>query len=116
MNTVIHLLLQLNIGTEHGFWHISASMTLDFSYFEIKRPLSNCSFRKQTGIKIFLTLGVNILSSTTDIQVVLSYQCTVRVLVCNAKAPMYLRIIFVFLTVLYIHIIHPPVESDDISG
>ena len=73
------------IGPEHGFVHISAGMTLDFSYFERKRPLSNFSCRKQTGISIFLTLGVTLLASPTEIQLVLSYQCTVGAPVYSAK-------------------------------
>ena len=40
MNTVIHLVLRLIIGPEYDLVHIYAGMTLDFSYFGIKRPLS----------------------------------------------------------------------------
>ena len=78
------------IGPVHGFVYISAGMTLDFSYFGRKRPLSNCSCRKQTGISICLNLGVTILVSTTEIQLVLSSQCTVGAPVYSAKASMYL--------------------------
>ena len=53
------------IGPEHGLVRMSAGMTLDFSYFGIKRPLSNCYSRKKTVISMCLTLGVTILSSTT---------------------------------------------------
>ena len=116
MNPVIHLVLLLIIGPEHGFVHISAGMTLDFSYFGRKRPLSNCYCRKQTGISICLTLGVTILASTTEIQLVLSSQCTVSAPVYSAKASMYLRITLGFFTSLYMHLISPSVKSDAISG
>ena len=76
MNTIIHLGLWLIIVPAHGFVHISASMTLEFSYFGIKRPLSNCYCRQQIGISMCLTLVVTLLASTTDIQLVLSSQFT----------------------------------------
>ena len=107
MNPVIHLVLRLIIGPEHGLVHISSGMTLDFSYFGRKRLLSNFSCRKQTGISMCLTLGVTILSSTTEIRLVLYSQCYVGAPVWSAKASMYLRITLVFLTALYIHIIYP---------
>ena len=116
MNPVIHLLPQLIIGPYHGLVNISAGMTLDFSYFFKKRPLSNCSFRKQTRISICLTLGVTILSSTTDIQRVLSYQCSFGAPVWSDKSSTYLRITLVFLTALYMHLTSPSVESDAIAG
>ena len=65
MNPAIHLVLRLITGPEHGLVHISSGMTLGFSYFGIKIPLSNLSSRKQTGISMCLTLGVTILASTT---------------------------------------------------
>ena len=63
-----------------------------------------------------LTIGVNILSSTTEIQLVLSYQCTVFATVWSAKDSIHLQIFFVFLTDLYMHPISPSLESDDIAG
>ena len=87
MNTVIHLLLRMIIGPEHVLVHISAGMTLEFSYLGRKRPLSNFSGRKQTGISICLTLGVTLLASTIQVQLLLSYQCvcTVGSPVCSAN-------------------------------
>ena len=73
------------IGSKHGFVHISAVMTLDFSYFGTKRKLSNYSCRKQTGISMYLNLWVTLLASTTEIQLVLSSQCTFGVPVWSAK-------------------------------
>ena len=116
MNPVIHLVIRMIIGTEHSLVHISAGMTLEFSYFGRKRPLSNCSCRKQTGISMCLTLGVTLLAPTTEIQLVLSYQCTVGALVWSAKASRYLRITFVFLTAFYMHLISQSVESNAIAG
>ena len=60
MNPVIHLVLQLIIGTDHGLVHMSTGMNLYKSYLVIKRPLSNCSVRKKTGMSMCLTLGVTI--------------------------------------------------------
>ena len=51
-----------------------------------------------------LNLGVTILASTTEIQLVLSSQCTVGACVYSAKASMYLRITLVFFTALYMHL------------
>ena len=116
MNPFIYLLLQLIIGPKHGLVHISSGITLDFSYFGIKRPLSNFSCRKQTGILTCLTIGVNILASTTEIQLVLSSQYNVGATVWRDKDYMYLRINFVFFTDLYMNIISSSVKSDDISG
>ena len=72
LNPVIHLVFRLVITPEHDSVHISTVMTLDFSYFVIKTPLSNCSCMKQTRISTCLTLGVTIFYSTTEIQLVLS--------------------------------------------
>ena len=58
-----------------------------------------------------LTLVVTILASTTEIQLVLSYQYTFGVPVCIDKASMYLRITLVFLTALYMHIKSPSVDT-----
>ena len=77
MNPVINLLLCLIIGPEHGLVHISAGMTLEFSYFGTKIPLSNYSCRNHILMSMCLTLRVTILDSTTEIQIVLSYLCTV---------------------------------------
>ena len=54
-----------------------------------------------------LTLGVTILASKIEIQLVLSYQCNVGESVWSAKVSMYLRITLVLLTDLYMHIIYP---------
>ena len=62
MNPVIHLLPRLIIVPEHGLVHIFSGIALELSYFGINIPLSNFSFRKQTGISMGLTLGVNILA------------------------------------------------------
>ena len=63
-----------------------------------------------------LTLGVTLLASTTEIQLLSSPQYTVGAPVWSAKASMYLRITLVFLTALYMHLISPSVESDAIAG
>ena len=74
------------------------------------------SCRKQTGISVCLTLGVTILDSTTEIKIVLYYQCTVVVPVWSDKASVYLHITLVLLTALYMHLIYPAVESEDTYG
>ena len=63
-----------------------------------------------------LTTGVTILSSTIELELVLSSQCTVAVTVWSSKDSMYLQIDLVFLTALYMHLISPSVESEDIAG
>ena len=63
-----------------------------------------------------LTLGVTLLASTIEIKLVLSYECTVGLLVWSAKASMYLRINLVFLTALYMYLISSSVELESISG
>ena len=63
-----------------------------------------------------LTLGVTILASTIEIQILLSSQFTFGTPVCSARASMYLRKTLVLLTDLYMHIIPPSVESEDIAG
>ena len=63
-----------------------------------------------------LTLGVTILASTIEIQLLLSSQCTVGALVWIAKASMCLRITLVLFTALYMRLISPSVESDVIAG
>ena len=67
-------------------------------------------------MSICLTLGVTLLASTKEIQLVLSYQCTVGAPVWSARDYMYLQIILVLLTALYMHIIYPSVESEAISS
>ena len=47
-----------------------------------------------------LTLGLTILDSTTEIKLVLSYQCNIGALVWSAKVYVYLRITLIFLTSL----------------
>ena len=54
-----------------------------------------------------LTLGVTLLASTTEIQLVLSSQYTVVAPVWSAKASMYLLIALILLTSLYMHLIYP---------
>ena len=63
-----------------------------------------------------LTLVVIILALTAEIQLLLSYQCTIGAPVRSDENSMYLRINFVFLTALYMHLISPSVESDAIAG
>ena len=63
-----------------------------------------------------LTIVVTILASTTEIKLVLSYQCTFVAPVWIAKAYMYLRVNLFFLAALYMHLISPPMESDAIYG
>ena len=62
-----------------------------------------------------LTLGVTLLASTTENKRVLSSQCTVAAPVWHSKPYMYLWIVLAFLTSLYIHLISPSVESEDIA-
>ena len=116
MNTVIHLVIRLIIGPGHGLMHTSSGMTLELSYFGIKRPLSNFYCRKQTGISMCLTMGVALLASTTDIQLVFSSQYTVGAPGWIAKASMYPRITFDLLTALYMNLISPSLESYAIAG
>ena len=63
-----------------------------------------------------LTLGLTPLSSTTEIQLVLAYQCTVGAPVWSARASMYIRITLVLLTDLYMHLIYPSLDSESISS
>ena len=67
-------------------------------------------------MSIRLTIGVTTLASTSEIQLVLYYQCTVGEPVCIDKASMYIRTALVFLTALYMHIIYPSVHSEAIAG
>ena len=63
-----------------------------------------------------LNIGVTILASTKEIQLVLSSQCTIGAAVWGDKAYMYLRKTLVFLTAFYMHILFPSVESEAIHG
>ena len=63
-----------------------------------------------------LTLGVTILASTTEIQIMVSSQSTIGVLVWSANASMYRPITLFFLTDLYMHKVSLSVESEDIYG
>ena len=63
-----------------------------------------------------LTIGVTILASTTDIKLVLSYQCTAGATVWSGKDSMCIWITFILLTALYMHLFYPSVESDAIAG
>ena len=58
-----------------------------------------------------LTLGVTILASTTEIQLVVYSQCTLGAPVWSAKYSMYIQINLVLFTALYMHLISPSVES-----
>ena len=55
-------------------------------------------------MSIFLTLGVTILASITEIQVVLSSELTVGAPVWSAKAYIYTWMTLFFLTYLYMHL------------
>ena len=63
-------------------------------------------------MSMYLTLGVNILASTTEIQLLLPSKCTFDETVCSAKAPMYLHISLVLFTAFYMHVIYPSVDSE----
>ena len=47
---------------------------------------------------MYLSIGVNILSSTTEIQLVLYSQCTVGAPVCSDRSYVYIQITLVSLT------------------
>ena len=63
-----------------------------------------------------LTLRVTLLTSITEIQLMLSSYYTLGSPVWGDKASMYIWITLFFLTALYIHIISSSVESDAIDG
>ena len=63
-----------------------------------------------------LTLGVTILASTTEIQFVLYYQCTVGAPVWSAQDSMYLQIPLFLFTAFNMHLISPSVDSEAIAG
>ena len=112
LNLVVHLVPLLIIGRKHGLVHLYVRITLDFSSFGIKRPLSKFYLRKKTRIPICLTLGVNILALKKKKQLMLSHQCIVGASLWSAKDSMYLWIDLFFLAELYMHIISPSVESE----
>ena len=60
---------------------------------------------------VCLTLGVTVLASTTQIQLVLYYQCTVCAPVWIDKASVYIRIALVLLTTFGMNLISQSVES-----
>ena len=62
-----------------------------------------------------LTLGVTILASIAEIQLLLSSQYTISSPVCSAKESMYPRMTLVLLTALFMHLISPSVGSDSIA-
>ena len=95
--------------------HISAGMIIDFWYFGRNIPLSNGSCRNQTGTPTCLMIGVTILASTKEMQIVLPSQCTVVETLWRARASMYLQITLVFFTSLYMNIISSSVESEAIA-
>ena len=59
-----------------------------------------------------LTIGVNQLDSTTEIQLVLYFQCTFGAPVCSAKTFMYFQIALVLLIALCMYLIYPSVKSE----
>ena len=63
-----------------------------------------------------LTIGVTILASTTEMQLVLSSKCNVGAPVWSAKASVYRWIALFFLTDFYMHIIYPSVDSEATAG
>ena len=67
-------------------------------------------------MSMFLTLGVTILDSTRELQLVLSYQCTVCAPVRSANTSVYIQITLVFLTASYMRPISPSVDSEAIAG
>ena len=66
-------------------------------------------------MSIYLTLGVTTLASTTEMQLVLSYQCTFGAPVWIDKTSMYLQTALVFLTALYMRLISPSVNSEAVA-
>ena len=63
-----------------------------------------------------LTLGVTILSSTTERQLLLYSQCTVGALVWSAKVSAKLHIDLFLLKALKINLVYLPVESEYTTG
>ena len=85
--------------------HISSGITLNLSSLVTKRPLSNYSFIIQAVLSICLTLGVTILDSTTEMQLVLSSLCNVGAPVWSAKYSMWRQIALGIFTDLYMPLI-----------
>ena len=113
MNPSINLVLRMVILSEHRLVYISTSMKLGFSYFWIKRPLSNCSCINQTGTT-FLTLRLTILVKKRDtICVVLPMNFGAPL--CSTRASTFLRITLFFLTALCMHLIYPPEELETVA-
>ena len=54
-----------------------------------------------------LNIGVTIITSTTEMKIVLYYQCTVGAPVWSARVSMDLRIKLVLLAALYMNLIYP---------
>ena len=65
---------------------------------------------------MYLTLGVTILDSTTEMHLVLSFQFTVGAPVWRSRDSIYLLISLAFMTALYMHLIYPSLESEAIYG
>ena len=61
---------------------------------------------------MFLTLGVTLLSSTIEMQLVLYSHCTVVSPVWSSNAPIQHQITSVLLVALYMHLIYPSVDSE----
>ena len=62
-----------------------------------------------------LTIGITILYSTTETQLVSYSQCTVDAPVWSYKASIYVLIDLFFLTDLHMHLTYPSVESESIA-
>ena len=67
-------------------------------------------------MSMYLTAGVTILASRTEMQRVLSFQYTVGSPVCSARAYMYIWITLLLLESSYMHLTSPSVESEAIVG
>ena len=63
-----------------------------------------------------LNLGVTILTSTIEILIVLSSQCTFGAPVWSVKDYMYLQIALALLIELYMHLIYPSVKEYDTAS
>ena len=62
-----------------------------------------------------LTIGVTLLDSTIETQLVLYSQFIIGAPVWNDKVSVYLRISLVLLAYFYMYLIHPSVESQAIA-
>ena len=90
-------------------------MKLDFSYFGIKIPSWNFSYRKDRNRNVFNYRSNFFRSNNRDTTCFYS-QCTVVAPVWIAKASIYTRITLFSFTSLYMHLISPSVDSDYIAG